>query len=76
MLLHSSWQGFTSDEPLTMRVVQYNHRKSHIHGSEAFVSLPKLKLLTEGADELNTRLLPIEFFVHSLFERQTTERKS
>jgi hypothetical protein len=58
-VVHSSWQGFVSEDPLTVEMTHHKHGRDRIHRSTYRVTLPDLIQMQSNAHTLNKRLLPV-----------------
>lgn len=74
--LHRAWRGFTSADPLTVKASSWRRKKGELLVEEHQMSLPQLREMTERADALNTRLLPITLWVSASYPKPQASRKS
>lgn len=76
VVVHSNWQGFTSTEPLTVKMVQWKHEGPKIIVSTYFMEIGQIAKIASQVDQLNSRLLVFGTCVSSLLWRNEARDKS
>lgn len=66
VIVHTGWQGFTSSDPLTVKMQGKRHKGAMLHFAQYSITLPQIEGLIDKFDDINSRMLPISFFVVSL----------
>ena len=73
ILIHSSWSGFTSEDPLTATFINHRHKDDKFYSSSYSISLDQINAMLASADRLNSLLLPLTFHVVSLYPPRTAK---
>lgn len=68
-IMHSNWGEFISTDPLTVKAVNMRPKgKTYLHTTFE-ITLPTLQKIRKRIDDLNTRLVPLTWFLASLTTR-------